>query len=52
MTLAQSGELILITPFGYSRVKKAPYYKDPILAPLAEDIKKHNDAILEVKKKG
>ena len=45
MTLAQSGEAILITPYGYCRVKKTPYYKDKYFKPIATEIKKHNDNV-------
>lgn len=40
MTLPEQGECIIISPYGYSRVKKAPYYKDRILAKKAEEIKR------------
>ena len=45
MTLKNSGEAILITPYGYSRVKKVPYYEDKILKPIAEKIVKYNKNI-------
>lgn len=46
LTLTNTGEAILITPYGYFRVKKAPYYQDKKLDPIAEEIKIHNDAVL------
>lgn len=45
MTLKNTGEAILITPYGYSRVKKVPYYEDKLLKPMAEEIVKYNKAI-------
>lgn len=45
MTLPQSGEAILITPYGYSRVRKVPYYSDKFLSPMAEEIIDHNKVI-------
>lgn len=45
MTLKNTGEAILITPFGYSRVKKVPWYEDKILKPKAEEIIKYNKAV-------
>lgn len=45
MTLPNSGEAILITPYGYGRVKKVPYYEDKILKPMAEKIVKYNQTI-------
>lgn len=47
--LERKEEAILITPYGYLRVKKVPYYKDKFFKPLAEKIKKHNMAVLEMK---
>ena len=38
MTLKNTGEAILISPYGYSRVKKIPYYQDKLLKPMAEEI--------------
>ena len=45
MTLKNTGEAILITPYGYSRVKKVPYYEDKLLKPMAEEIVKYNRTI-------
>lgn len=49
MTLQNTGEAILITPFGYSRVKKVPYYKDKKLKKKAKENEKHNRAITQIK---
>ena len=40
MTLPERGECIIISPYGYNRVKKAPYYNDRILAKRADEIKR------------
>ena len=40
MTLPEQGECIIISPYGYCRIKKAPYYKDKILSKKAEEIKR------------
>lgn len=45
MTLAQSGDAILISPYGYHRIQKAPYYKDTYLKGLADAVAKHNQVI-------
>lgn len=45
MTLAQSGEAILISPYGYNRIKKAPYYKDRVFRTMATEIKEYNNHI-------
>ncbi|MCC8121051.1 MAG: type IV secretory system conjugative DNA transfer family protein [Oscillospiraceae bacterium] len=43
MTLVRTGELILISPYGYHRLQKCPYYSDPYFQPLAEEIKIYNE---------
>lgn len=48
MTLQNSGEAILISPYGYNRVQKAPYYKDKILKPIADEIIKYNKTISSI----
>lgn len=48
MTLKNTGEAILITPYGYSRVKKIPYYEDKILKPMAEKIVKYNKTVTDM----
>ena len=45
MTLKNTGEAILITPYGYCRVKKVPYYEDKILKPMSDEIIKYNKTI-------
>ena len=40
MTLPEQGECIIISPYGYNRVKKAPYNNDRILAKRADEIKR------------
>ena len=45
MTLANTGEAIIISPWGYNRVKKVPYYEDKILKPMADEIVKYNKTI-------
>lgn len=42
MTLVRSGELILISPYGYNRLEKCPYYSDRYIKPLADDIREYN----------
>lgn len=42
MTLAQSGEAILSTPYGYFRVKKTPYYSDKYFFALHKKLTKNN----------
>ena len=51
ITLAQSGELILISPYGYHRIKKCPYYADRYFKPLADEIMQHNQTIQEITKR-
>lgn len=48
ITLPQENECILISPYGYNRLKKVPYYKDKKIAPVAEEIRKHNKMIMEM----
>lgn len=45
VTLPDTGELILITPKGYSRIKKASYYKIPQLRDRSADIETFNQNI-------
>ena len=45
ITLKNTGEAILITPYGYMRVKKTPYFSDKYLKPMAERIIKYNRAV-------
>lgn len=48
MSLTSTGELILITPYGYQRIRKCPYYKDKFFQKKAEEILKRNKEILEI----
>lgn len=48
ITLAQSGEAILISPYGYNRIKKCPYYQDAYLKPIADEIVAYNRTIAEI----
>lgn len=43
MELTKRDEAVVITPMGFSILSKCPYYKDKYLAPIAEQIKKHNE---------
>lgn len=45
MVLKNTGEAIIITPYGYGRVSKTPYYSDRILKPMAEEIAAYNKAV-------
>lgn len=45
VTLPDSGELILITPKGYSRIKKSPYYKIRQLNDRSKEIENFNQNI-------
>lgn len=48
MTLVNSGEAIIISPWGYNRVKKVPYYKDKTLKPIADEIINYNKSIIKM----
>lgn len=43
LTLPRAKEAVIITPYGYNRVKKVSYYKDKKIAPIAREIKKQNE---------
>ena len=45
MTLQNTGEAILISPYGYSRIKKTPYYKGKAFKDKANEIIKYNQTI-------
>ena len=45
ITLPGTGELILITPYGYNRIKKAPYYEDHYFKTKAKEIETYNKTI-------
>lgn len=51
MTLTATGDAILISPYGYNRVKKVPYYKDKYLAPLSKECVEFNKKYLSDKEK-
>lgn len=48
MTLAQTGEAILVCPYGYFRIQKTPYYKDKILKKLADEVAEYNKTVEEL----
>lgn len=48
LTLPKTQEAILITPYGYNRVKKVSYYKDRLIAPIAKRIKRQNEIYVRV----
>ena len=48
MTLAQTGEAILICPYGYFRIQKTPYYRDKILKKLADEVAEYNKTVEEL----
>lgn len=48
MTLAQTGEVILICSYGYFRIHKTPYYKDKILKKLADEVAEYNKTVEEL----
>lgn len=48
MTLKNTGEAIVITPYGYCRIQKVPWYKDKFLKPVAEKIIKYNKNISNI----
>ncbi len=48
MTLKQTGDAIIISPYGYNRIRKTPYYKDRYFKNTTEEIRKFNDAIMDL----
>lgn len=48
MTLKNTGEAILISPYGYNRVKKVAYYEDKYLKPMADEIISYNKHITSI----
>ena len=48
MTLAQTGEVILICPYGYFRIQKTPYYRDKNLKKLADEVAEYNKTVEEL----
>lgn len=51
ITLAQTGDTVLLTPYGYLRVHKTPYYSDGYFKLLAEKVKRYNDNVLQLQHK-
>ena len=49
ISLPQEDELIIISPYGYNRVRKVPYYSDKFISPLAKKIKENNTLLLELR---
>lgn len=47
LKLQESGELILISPHGWSRIQKAPYFKDKYFKKVSDEIKKSNDSYVK-----
>lgn len=45
MTLSLTGEAILISPFGFSRIRKIPYFRDRRLKKMADEIRRYNSTI-------
>ena len=45
LKLQESGEAILISPHGWCRIKKTPYYKDKYFKKLSEDIMNNNEIL-------
>lgn len=48
MMLRNTGELILISPYGYNRFKKAPYYKDKHMKEISDRCIRNNDILKNV----
>ncbi len=49
ITLQQSGEAILISPYGWNRIIKTPYYRDKAFEELSKKIETSNKEFKEVK---
>lgn len=47
LKLQESGELILISPHGWNRIQKVPYFKDPYFRKISDEIKKANDEYMK-----
>lgn len=45
MRLQLAGDAIVVTPYGYFRVKKVPYYKDVKLKKLEQETKDYNECL-------
>ena len=46
LKLQESGEMILISPYGWNRIQKVPYFKDKYFKKKADEIQKNNDAYI------
>lgn len=47
LKLQESGEMILISPHGWNRIKKVPYFKDKYFKMISDEIQKSNDVYTE-----
>lgn len=47
LRLQESGEMILISPHGWNRIKKVPYFTDKYFKKLSDEIQKSNDSYLK-----
>ena len=47
LKLQESGEMILISPHGWNRIQKVPYFKDKYFKKISDEIQKSNDAYTE-----
>ena len=47
LKLQESGELILISPHGWNRIQKVPYFTDKYFKKLSDEIQKSNDSYLK-----
>lgn len=47
LKLQESGELILISPYGWNRIQKVPYFKDKYFKTVSDEIQKANDSYLK-----
>ena len=49
--LPQQGKALVLSPSGYMILDKAPYFECKYIKPLAEEISRHNQQILELEKR-
>lgn len=47
LKLQESGEMILISPHGWNRIKKVPYFTDKYFKKISDEIKKSNDEYMK-----
>lgn len=47
LKLQESGELILISPHGWNRIQKVPYFKNHYFRKISDEIKKANDEYMK-----